>query len=250
MIPQIIHYCWFGGKPLPKLAKLCIASWKRHFPNYEIKEWNERNFDVNIIHYTKEAYEVKRYAFVSDYARFYILYNYGGLYFDVDVEVIRSFEDIICRGNFMGHEANIKDDIPLCVGPGLGMGCEAGDGIIATILEKYTQMHFLNADGTQNLKTVVQHISEILIEYGLKKEQGIQKVGSFWIYPKEYFNPYDCVSEKFFLTDNTRSIHHFSASWKMRKEKFMEWVQKHFGSSMAWTIHQIKEIFTHLFAIR
>ena len=104
MIPKIIHYCWFGRNPLPESAQKCIASWKKFLPDYEIKEWNEDNFDVNIIPYTKEAYEAKKYAFVSDYARFWILYKYGGLYFDTDVEVIKPMDDIIERGPFMGIE--------------------------------------------------------------------------------------------------------------------------------------------------
>ena len=99
MIPKIIHYCWFGRGPLPELAQKCIASWKKYLPDYEIKEWNEDNFDVNILPYTAEAYQAKKYAGVSDYARFWILYQYGGIYFDTDVEVIRPIDDIVVRGN-------------------------------------------------------------------------------------------------------------------------------------------------------
>lgn len=104
MIPKIIHYCWFGRGEKPALAKNCIASWRKFFPGYEIREWNEDNFDVNIIPYTAEAYTCKKYAFVSDYARFWVLYKYGGLYFDTDVEVIRPMDDIVARGPFMGIE--------------------------------------------------------------------------------------------------------------------------------------------------
>ena len=108
MIPKVIHYCWFGGNPLPASAKKCIASWRKYLPDYEIKEWNESNFDVNIIPYTAEAYKAKKYAFVSDYARFWILYKYGGLYFDTDVEVIKNMDDIIAKGAFMGCENEAK----------------------------------------------------------------------------------------------------------------------------------------------
>lgn len=104
MIPRTIHYCWFGRTPLPDKAKICIESWKKFMPDYEIKEWNEDNFDVNIIKYTAEAYKLKKYAFVSDYARFWILYHYGGVYFDVDVELIKPIDDILARGAFMGCE--------------------------------------------------------------------------------------------------------------------------------------------------
>ena len=108
MIPKVIHYCWFGRNPLPPLAVKCIESWKKFLPGYEIKEWNEDNFDVNIIPYIQEAYEARKYAFVSDYARFYILYHHGGIYFDTDVEVIKSIDDIIERGAFMGCENEAK----------------------------------------------------------------------------------------------------------------------------------------------
>lgn len=100
-IPTVIHYCWFGGKPLPALAVKCIESWKKYLPDYEIKRWDESNFDVNLIPYTQQAYEAKKYAFVSDYARFWILYKYGGLYFDTDVEVIKPMDDLIAAGPFM-----------------------------------------------------------------------------------------------------------------------------------------------------
>ena len=104
MIPKIIHYCWFGRKPLPPLAVKCIESWKKYLPDYTIKEWNEDNFDINIVPYTREAYEVGKYAFVSDYARFYILYHHGGLYFDTDVEVIRPMDDLVGRGAFLAWD--------------------------------------------------------------------------------------------------------------------------------------------------
>ena len=141
MIPKIIHYCWFGRNPLPESAKKCIDSWRKFLPDYEIKEWNEDNFDVNIIPYTQQAYEAKKYAFVSDYARFWILYHHGGVYFDTDVEVIRPMDDIIEKRPFMGREkgAFIKDicdntitvqgDAGLGVAPGLGLGVNPGLGL-------------------------------------------------------------------------------------------------------------------------
>ena len=129
MIPKVIHYCWFGRNPLPESAKKCINSWRKYLPDYEIKEWNEDNFDVNIIPYTREAYEVKKYAFVSDYARFWILYHHGGLYFDTDVEVIKPLDDIIDRGPFMGVEVGATSGgAPPLVAPGLGLGVNPGLG--------------------------------------------------------------------------------------------------------------------------
>ena len=159
MIPKIIHYCWFGGNPLPKSAIECIESWKKFFPDYEIKEWNESNYDVHKIPYIHEAYEAKKYAFVSDYARFDILYQEGGLYFDTDVKVLQSFDEIIARGPFMGREAgaylcnicNTEGD-GLAVNPGIGLGVNAGHKLYKELLDAYKEFSFLNPDGTLNTK--------------------------------------------------------------------------------------------------
>lgn len=141
MIPKIIHYCWFGGNPLPESAKKCIASWRKFLPDYEIKEWNESNFDVNIIPYTAEAYKAKKYAFVSDYARFYILYKYGGLYFDTDVEVIRNMDDIIARGPFMGCEGEAKQPMDGSRDKAMTLGVAPILGLHKEIFDFYQRLH-------------------------------------------------------------------------------------------------------------
>ena len=148
MIPKIIHYCWFGRNPLPESATKCIASWRKFFPDYEIKEWNEDNFDINIIPYTAEAYSVKKYAFVSDYARFWILYHYGGLYFDTDVEVIKNMYDIIDRGPFMGIEVDANEGSSPAIAPGLGLGAESYMKLYRDVLDYYKLQNFLNNDGS------------------------------------------------------------------------------------------------------
>lgn len=215
MIPKVIHYCWFGRNPLPRLAQKCIASWRKYFPDYDIKEWNEDNFDVNIISYTKEAYEAKKYAFVSDYARFWILYHYGGLYFDTDVEVIKSMDDIIAKGPFMGCEkdAGISGATALAVAPGLGLGVNPGLGLYGELLNLYAGFHFLKENGDLDLKTVVDYTTELLVSHGLNNSSEIQKVAGIWIYPKEYFCPIDYRTNQMIITANTRSIHHYAASW-------------------------------------
>lgn len=239
MIPKVIHYCWFGRKELPPLAVKCIRSWKKFLPDYKIVEWNEDNFDIYSIPYVKEAYEAKRYAFVSDYARFYILYRYGGVYFDTDVEIIKPIDDILERGAYMGFETPIGENIPLYVNPGLGLATEPGNRFLGILLDLYSRLHFINPDGTHNLKTIVQYTSDILIEHGLQKTSDIQCVDNIWIYPKEYFNPYDCVTDKIELTENTRSIHYFAASWKTRKERFMKFIEDTFGQRGVGLVHRI-----------
>lgn len=146
MIPKIIHYCWFGGKEVPQSTKKYIESWKKFLPGYEIKRWDESNFEVNAIKYTREAYAAKKYAFVSDYARFWILFNYGGLYFDTDVEVIKPLDDIISKGAYLGVES--QNDTTITVAPGLGFGAEAGNKLLGRMIDLYQTFHFLNEDGT------------------------------------------------------------------------------------------------------
>ena len=232
MIPKVIHYCWFGRNPLPKLAKKCILSWQKYFPNYEIKEWNEDNFDVYCCPYTKEAYIAKKYAFVSDYARFWILYQYGGIYFDVDVEVIKPMEHIVLHGPFMGFENNGEgqDDftkslfgvIPsLGVNPGLGLGVTPGLALYKEIIEYYENEHFCTSEGKLNLTTVVTRVTNILLQKGLLRKNIIQNVAGVTIYPHEYFCPIRITDGKMFITDNTMTIHHYAASWTSSTHRFL-----------------------------
>ena len=223
MIPKIIHYCWFGRNPLPELAQKCIASWKKYLPDYEIKEWNEDNFDVNIIPYTAEAYKAKKYAFVSDYARFWILYKYGGIYFDTDVEVIRPIDDIIERGNFMGFETDPKpqlkaDASEASINPGLG--------IIKKMLDFYEGKHFVHEAVMKNQITVVHIATQVLRENGLKDLVGIQEVAGCFIYPSEYFCPINVTTGRIHVEKNTRTIHHYAGTWVDKKFSMKELVKR------------------------
>ena len=210
MIPKIIHYCWFGRGPLPELAQKCIASWKKYLPDYEIKEWNEDNFDVNIIPYTAEAYQAKKYAFVSDFARFWILYQYGGIYFDTDVEVIRPIDDIISKGNFMGFETDPN--------PGLG--------IIKKMLDFYVGKHFVHEAVMKNQITVVHIATQVLRENGLKNVAGIQEVAGCFIYPSEYLCPINVTTGRIHVEKNTRTIHHYAGTWVDKKFSMKELIKR------------------------
>ena len=214
MIPKTIHYCWFGGNPLPQSAIKCINSWKTFFPDYEIKEWNESNFDVNLMPFTQEAYRVKKYAFVSDVARFWILMNEGGLYFDTDVEVIASFDDIISMGAFMGVEVPSKQGSFPMINPGLGLGAAANNIVIKKVFEYYKSIHFLDGNGEQIPGTVVMHTTNVLRScFHLQPNNEIQHLESMTIYPADYFNPFDDLTGVLNKTSNTRSIHWYSKTW-------------------------------------
>ena len=222
-IPKTIHYCWFGGNPLPDLAKKCIASWRKFCPDNEIKEWNEKNYDVRKIPYIAQAYDAKKYAFVSDYARFDILYEYGGIYLDTDVELIKPLDKIINQGAFLGLEA------PRLINAGLGMATPAKTPILREILNSYQSDIFTNTDGSYNLKTVVTRVSDIFKKHGFSDKTEFQKVAGFTIYPIEYFCPKNILTGELFITNNTYSIHHFDASWVdtgiilIRKDKLDSW---------------------------
>ncbi len=220
MIPKKIHYCWFGKQELPLLAKQCIASWEKFFPDYEIIRWDENNFNIFECPYVQEAYSEKKWAFVSDYARFKILYENGGVYFDTDVEVIKSFNTILSKGAFMGLEHDYR------VNPGLGIAAAPGLKIYQEILEKYKKLHFKGINGQLNVTTVVTYTTNILKKHGFVSGKDIQEVAGIYIYPTEYFCPKDYLTGKTTITANTLSIHHFTASWHNPCEKYT-WQLQH-----------------------
>lgn len=207
MIPHIIHYCWFGGNDLPELATKCISSWKRYMPDYKIKEWNENNYDVRKIPYTAQAYDAHKYAFVSDFARIDILNSYGGIYFDVDVEVIKPLDDIVNRGPFVAIE------IPGSINIGLGMASQPNSFILREILKTYLDSNFINSDGSYNLTTVVERVSKIFRRHGFTDVNELQKVENFTIYPSDWFCPKSLKTGVVTITKNTHTIHWYDASW-------------------------------------
>lgn len=213
MIEKKIHYCWFGKGEKSELIVNCIKSWKTALPDYEIIEWNENNFNINISKYTKEAYFAGKYAFVSDYARFYILFHNGGIYLDVDVEVIKPLDKFLENKAFMGFETREF------VAPGLIIGSEKGNNLIKKILDVYSNKNFILENGSYNLKTVVQYTTEILLEYGLKLDNSYQDLGEIIIYPKTYFCPLTNNSKKSDFTEDTHTIHYYAATWLTDKQK-------------------------------
>lgn len=233
IIPKKIHYCWFGGNPLPEIAQKCIESWEKYCPDYEIIEWNETNFDINRCNYIREAYEAKKWAFVSDYARYIILYENGGVYLDTDVELLKSLDDLLEKGSYMGCENYSLSDMK--VNPGVGCAVIQGHIFYSEIIEDYEKSRFINADGSQNLYTVVDRTTDLLKRHGLKNSLEIQMVCNMIIYPAEYFSPIDQRDGSLNITENTYSIHHYMASWYSLRtkvySKFIRFLYKCLGEN-------------------
>lgn len=213
MIPKIIHYCWFGKKPLDKKTIKCIKSWKKYFPDYTIKEWNESNFDINMFQYTKDAYLSKKWAFVSDVARLYALYTEGGIYFDTDVEVIRSFDGILDGKVVVGLES--VGTVATCV-----MIAPPESSLFYNALYSYQKRSFLNNDGTYDYTPNPQQFSKEIKKQGFTLEQR-EESEYIRVLDIESFSPYDYLGNLINLSSNTYSIHHFAASW-LPKHKLME----------------------------
>lgn len=233
MIPRIIHYCWFGGNPLPQSAQRCIASWRKFMPDCEIREWNEQNFDVNAHPYTRAAYAAGKYAFVSDFARYKILEEWGGIYFDTDVEAVAPIDDMLKLGAFMG----LEDAQPPTVSSGLVMAVEAHHPITQEMLDFYDAQ--TKDDSTAMLDTgiVVSGMTEIFIRHGFVRENRYQEVAGVALYPSEYFDPMDNATGRIKQTPNTRTIHRYDRTWSAQKPLYI-WLSRLWHRS--WLYRLIK----------
>ncbi len=235
-IPKIIHYCWFGGNPLSDLALKCINSWKKYCPDYKIIEWNENNFDINSNMYVKEAYQAKKWAFVTDYVRLFVLYEYGGIYMDTDVEIIRNIDRFLCYDAFSGFET--VNSIPTAI-----MGAKKGNEWIKYLLSFYDNKHFICEDGSFDTTTNVITITNMTKKkYNIHLNNKFQNIDEgIVLYPKEYFCPKDYITGEIILTKNTYCIHHFAASWhteveKIQFEKYKKY-RKLFGNNLGKKIY-------------
>ena len=201
MIPKIIHCVWLGKGEKSERAKLCIESWKKILPDYEIIEWNEDNFDVNCINWCRESYKNKKYAFTSDYVRLWALYNYGGIYMDTDVEVYKPLDEFLNEKGFTGFEdINYPSTATL--------GAEKGNPVIKKMMEWYESHDFILyedwRDYIKNQRTSTCVQSNILSELGIdRKRNEIQHIDNFAVYPTNYF----------FTKDEGYTYHSFSGSW-------------------------------------
>lgn len=234
MIPKTIHYCWFGRGPMPELALKCIESWRKHMPDWEYKLWNEDNFDVNSMPYTKEAYESKKFAFVSDVVRLFALKEYGGVYLDTDVEVFKAFDDLLDNHAFAGIEGSKYKPIGTCV-----LGSEAQGQWVNEQLSYYSNRHFLSDNGVMDMTTNVTFITKKMVEKGYRQMTVEHSYHDLHIYPVEYFCPMQTTGEYFF-TENTYCDHKGIGSWTNHQDGIKSYFLSLFGPKIRVTIIKLK----------
>lgn len=208
-IPRRIHYCWFGNKPKSKLIMKCITSWKKFCPDYEIVEWNETNFDLTVNDYVKEAYEEKKYAFVSDYARLWAVYHEGGIYLDTDVELIKGLDD------FLQYEAFFASENNVLISTGLGFGAVKNNEIVKAMMDDYENIHFRLENGKHDRTTCpVRNTRTLKDRLGITLDLTEPLIiNNVCMLPKEYFCPLEYETKKMNKTKNTHAIHWYNASW-------------------------------------
>lgn len=233
MIPKKIHYCWFGKKLLPKISRKCIASWKKYCPDYEITEWNESNFDVNCCDYTKEAYQTKQYAFVSDVARLHALINYGGIYMDIDHEILKPIDSFLQYKSFCGFMADKY------IGLGI-FGSVQNLDILKEYLAQYNKSHFIKEDGELDKTIINVTFEELCKKYGFVANNTFQTIKDISFFPSEYFYPKNPLTQKTKITENTYTMHHFYSSWYTIKMKIIVVLVKIFGQDFVEKLSKIK----------
>lgn len=213
MIPKIIHYCWFGPKEIPASEQEYIKDWHEKLPEFEIKIWNEQSFDLNIAAtYVQQAYEAKKYAFVSDYVRMYVLQKYGGIYFDTDVEVLSDLTPFLDNKFFMGFENRTM------LGTAV-IGSEPGVWIMNEMIEHYNNHNFLDANGLPDTTTNVQILAGIMEKHGMEKENKEQIIDGLHLYERDFFFPKKIDDKTFRISERTVTIHHMDGSWLTERER-------------------------------
>jgi hypothetical protein len=232
MIPKIIHYCWFGHGPKPPFVDRCISSWHKHLPDYKIVEWNTNNFDYNYCPYSREAYQMDKFAFVSDVARAYVLYHHGGIYLDTDVEIFKSFDHLLDHRSFWGFEAGKYIATST-------IGAEKENELIKEYIGQYAGRRFLQSDGSLDLTTNVSIVTNILQQRGLILNDAQQVIGDDnIIYPQRYFSPYDSRTGVLSIHLDTIAVHYYSNTWNSTrwfrlKRMFKNFIAKIVGEKLS-----------------
>lgn len=219
-IPKIIHYCWLGGSQKPESVLKCIESWKKYCSDYEIREWNESNLNIAINDYTRQAYEAKAWGFVPDYLRLWIVYNYGGIYLDTDVQIIKSFDPLLSFPAFCGFERGTNDVDGYYVNFGQGFGAESHNEAILQHMEIYHDLLYKNLDGSFNRIASPHYTTDVLVKQGLsRKHNSYQKLENIIVFSDDYFCPKSFATGIVKISSNTYSIHQFDGSWYSEEEQ-------------------------------
>lgn len=212
MIPKRIHYCWFGPNPLPIETQRYIESWRRILPDYELKLWNEDNFDINDHAYAKAAYAAEKYAFVADVCRIQALCMEGGLYLDTDVQVLHSFDALLNQCCFTGFEQGFNPYTrEITCNPQAGvMGCEAGNGFMQAVAQRYQNLTF----DPRQLVTINMVFRQLYEEYGIRFDNTLQTIPNvLTVYPSDYFMAKNAYTHELNITPHTVCIHHYDGTW-------------------------------------
>ncbi|MBR2215109.1 MAG: hypothetical protein IJ849_05050 [Selenomonadaceae bacterium] len=206
MIPKIIHYCWMSGEPFPPLIEECMATWREILPDYEIVEWNSKNFPVDSMPFTREAMACRKYAFVSDVVRLYALYHFGGIYLDSDIKVLKSFNDLLYLPAFTGFET--EHDVGVWL-----LASEKHNPIFKEMLDCYWDKHFLEPDGSMDLTPNPLVLKHIFIKHNIMFNNQQQETEFITVFPTEYFAPMDVRTGLVNITDNSYAMHLFNGAW-------------------------------------
>lgn len=240
-IPKVIHYVWLGGKPKPKFIESCIATWRNYLPDYEIKEWNESNFDLAAHPFAKEAYDAGKYAFASDYIRVWALYHFGGVYLDTDVEVKCNFSGLLEDARMVGAFELMNSIMTAFI------AAQKEHPLLGEILDHYDAIRFIKEDGSYEMTPNPVLFSEKIASYGIAWNGKRQELDEgIRIYPSEVFGAYDVYDMVYHITEDTVLVHHSNASWRSRKEILIMACKrtfiKVFGSRIYSRIRDLKHI--------
>lgn len=234
MIPKIIHYCWLSGDEIPENLRKCMESWKEKLPDYEFIKWDLKNFNIDSSQWVKEAYQNQKYAFACDYIRLYAIYNYGGIYMDMDIEVLKAFDDLLNKPYMFAHERPNEEYIEAGC-----FGAEKGDFFISKCLEYYKNRHFIKEDGSYDLFPLPKIMLEIIKKNGINMDT----------YSSDYFTCKSYDTGIITTTKNTYTIHHFAGSWKTEKEQKIivstQKLSRRYGKWLARNFSEVKYTFEY-----
>ena len=211
MIPKVIHYIWIGNNKEPEIFQHCLKSWNKFCPGYKIMRWDESNIDYNKSNFTKVTYANKKFGHVGDYYRLWILYNYGGIYLDIDVELLKQIDNLLSYDSFFSFQDHKRINL------GNGFGSIKGNPLLKLMIDEYDKQ-FTSSDFISSLKTSPETDTTIMRSYGLKQNNRLQIIDNNVFLPKEYMSPKSFYSKRVYITKKTISIHHFDGSWTYEKQ--------------------------------